>query len=321
MDGQHPPLNSGEADVDVASSSMSGSRGVRRSRPTMNGKDDGGSGSVGHSYQQQQHQHQATGVATTSASGGMTTTTTATAPASAAASAPIMMGYSSTAAMPQHPTYHQHPHSIGGYPHPHTSHSQLPPHHLQYNNHQQYYDRHQISQPHNPYQYAHNNTNANSSIPSQKSYTLSSSFSRQRSAKERPIVKLTTSLIDTYKNINRVYYEERTSSSQNSETQESSNAGARNHGWDDEHYDYIITEGDVFLDRYEIRSRIGKGSFGQVVRAFDREAQRDVAIKIIKSKKPFLMQAKTEIELLSRICTTDRRDEHNIGKYTLRFIY
>ena len=49
------------------------------------------------------------------------------------------------------------------------------------------------------------------------------------------------------------------------------------------------------------RQRIGKGSFGQVVRAFDTEKREEVAIKIIKSKKPFYRQAKTEIELLKPV--------------------
>jgi dual specificity tyrosine-phosphorylation-regulated kinase 1 len=51
-----------------------------------------------------------------------------------------------------------------------------------------------------------------------------------------------------------------------------------------------------------------------VVRAEDIESKRDVAIKIIKSKKPFLLQAKTEIELLTHLWEKDPGDEHNVGK-------
>lgn len=39
-----------------------------------------------------------------------------------------------------------------------------------------------------------------------------------------------------------------------------------------------------------------------------------MAIKIIKSKKPFLMQARTEIELLTLLNNNDKEDQHNIGK-------
>lgn len=37
-----------------------------------------------------------------------------------------------------------------------------------------------------------------------------------------------------------------------------------NDGYDDDNHDYIIRNGEKFLDRYEIDSLIGKGSFGQV---------------------------------------------------------
>lgn len=37
-----------------------------------------------------------------------------------------------------------------------------------------------------------------------------------------------------------------------------------NDGYDDENFDYVIKTGEKWLDRYEIESLIGKGSFGQV---------------------------------------------------------
>ena len=36
--------------------------------------------------------------------------------------------------------------------------------------------------------------------------------------------------------------------------------------WDDENHDYRVRPGEVWMDRYEIESLIGKGSFGQVSR-------------------------------------------------------
>ena len=38
-----------------------------------------------------------------------------------------------------------------------------------------------------------------------------------------------------------------------------------NDGYDDDNHDYIVKPGEKWLDRYEIDSLIGKGSFGQVM--------------------------------------------------------
>ena len=131
---------------------------------------------------------------------------------------------------------------------------------------------------------------------------------------ERPLIKLSVSLIDTYKNINTVYYQDRDARrAARSKSGKSGAAGTYNSGWDDENYDYIVTPGELFYGRYKIKERIGKGSFGQVVRAEDIQSHREVAIKIIKSKKPFLMQAKTEIELLTHLWEKDPEDQNNIG--------
>jgi len=37
-----------------------------------------------------------------------------------------------------------------------------------------------------------------------------------------------------------------------------------NEGYDDENHDYIVNPGERWMDRYDIDSLIGKGSFGQV---------------------------------------------------------
>ena len=68
-----------------------------------------------------------------------------------------------------------------------------------------------------------------------------------RPAHERPLYKLSVRLIDTYKLINVVYYENKARKTTHSHKE-----------WDDENHDYLIHQGEVFAGRFEIRKRIGK---------------------------------------------------------------
>jgi len=97
--------------------------------------------------------------------------------------------------------------------------------------------------------------------------------------------------------------------------------GVYNNGWDDEHYDYLFERDELLQDRYLLKNRIGKGSFGQVVRGVDRATGREVAVKIIKSRKPFMLQAKTEVELLQTLRVKDKNDEFNLVRLQHHFIH
>ncbi|EGD72658.1 CMGC/DYRK/DYRK1 protein kinase [Salpingoeca rosetta] len=126
---------------------------------------------------------------------------------------------------------------------------------------------------------------------------------------QAPLVKLTASLIDTYRHINKVYYEQKNAQKK----------GKKNNGYDNEHCDYILKEGEVWLDRYVIHGLLGKGSFGQVTQARDRELSRDVAVKIIKNKTAFRRQAQIEIDLLEKIRDADPDDEHHLVRMISTF--
>ena len=140
-----------------------------------------------------------------------------------------------------------------------------------------------------------------------------------RNPANAPLRKLSVDLIKTYKHINEVYYTKKKRRAQQTQGGDGDGTGAGgggggggagggggggvgghshrkkerklyNDGYDDENHDYIVKSGERFMDRYEIDSLIGKGSFGQVVKAYDHEQECHVAIKIIKNKKPFLHQ-------------------------------
>lgn len=143
-----------------------------------------------------------------------------------------------------------------------------------------------------------------------------------------PLRKLSVDLIKTYKHINEVYYAKKkrraggAAQGDESGTKKGKvNAHVYNEGYDDSNHDYIVNPGEKWMDRYEIDSLIGKGSFGQVVKAFDHTDQEHVAIKIIKNKKPFLNQAQIEVKLLELMNSHDRENKYYIVRLKRNFMF
>ncbi|XP_077293170.1 minibrain isoform X2 [Arctopsyche grandis] len=139
-----------------------------------------------------------------------------------------------------------------------------------------------------------------------------------------PLRKLSVDLIKTYKHINEVYYAKKKRRAQQPQGDDGTHKKERklyNDGYDDDNHDYIIKSGEKFLDRYEIGTLIGKGSFGQVVKAFDLEEQCHVAIKIIKNKKPFLNQAQIEVKLLEMMNRADVDNKYYIVRLKRHFMW
>ncbi|XP_067318338.1 dual specificity tyrosine-phosphorylation-regulated kinase 1B-like isoform X5 [Anolis sagrei] len=145
-----------------------------------------------------------------------------------------------------------------------------------------------------------------------------------RDSSTAPLRKLSVDLIKTYKHINEVYYAKKKRRALQVAPEDTSTKKERkvhNEGYDDDNYDYIVRNGERWLERYEIDSLIGKGSFGQVVKAYDQQAQEWVAIKIIKNKKAFLSQAQIELRLLELMNQHDTEMKYYIVHLKRHFMF
>uniref|UniRef100_A0ACB8FRG3 Uncharacterized protein n=1 Tax=Sphaerodactylus townsendi TaxID=933632 RepID=A0ACB8FRG3_9SAUR len=145
-----------------------------------------------------------------------------------------------------------------------------------------------------------------------------------RDSATAPLRKLSVDLIKTYKHINEVYYAKKKRRALQVAPEDTSTKKERkvhNEGYDDDNYDYIVRNGERWLERYEIDSLIGKGSFGQVVKAYDQQAQEWVAIKIIKNKKAFLSQAQIELRLLELMNQHDTEMKYYIVHLKRHFMF
>ncbi|KAK3740565.1 hypothetical protein QZH41_014960, partial [Actinostola sp. cb2023] len=139
-----------------------------------------------------------------------------------------------------------------------------------------------------------------------------------------PLRKLSVDLIKTYKQINEVYYAKKRRRKEQEKSEESGHKKERrlyNDGYDDENYDYIVKVGEKWFDRYEIESLIGKGSFGQVCKAYDHQEKEHIAVKIIKNKKPFLNQAQIEVKLLELMNRHDPEGKYYIVRLKRHFMW
>lgn len=70
-------------------------------------------------------------------------------------------------------------------------------------------------------------------------------------------------------------------------------------------FEYIVRSSEVLNDRYIVDKIIGKGSFGRVVKAFDRHSKEFVAIKIVRNQVAFFRQAQMEINILKLLQSHD----------------
>jgi len=84
-----------------------------------------------------------------------------------------------------------------------------------------------------------------------------------------------------------------------------------NFGYDDSNSRYLATNHDHIQYRYEILSKLGKGAFGDVYKAYDHATKQFVALKIIRNEKRFHRQGKMEVKVLNMLRDKDPNQEHS----------
>jgi dual specificity tyrosine-phosphorylation-regulated kinase 2/3/4 len=82
--------------------------------------------------------------------------------------------------------------------------------------------------------------------------------------------------------------------------------------YDNENGSYIHIPHDHIAYRYEVLKIIGKGSFGQVVKAYDHKTREHVALKMVRNEKRFHRQAQEEIRILKHLRAQDKENTFNI---------
>ncbi|XP_073284173.1 serine/threonine-protein kinase AFC2-like isoform X1 [Primulina huaijiensis] len=78
---------------------------------------------------------------------------------------------------------------------------------------------------------------------------------------------------------------------------------------DDEDGHYMFERGENLTSRYKIQSKMGEGTFGQVLECWDRERKEMVAIKVIRGVKKYRDAAMIEIDMLQQLCRHDEGAE------------
>lgn len=73
----------------------------------------------------------------------------------------------------------------------------------------------------------------------------------------------------------------------------------------DKNGDAKVAAGDSVIYRYEVVDILGRGSFGQVFKAYDHKKKEFVALKIIRNEPKFSAQAKVEIKIFEHVLIKD----------------
>ena len=94
-----------------------------------------------------------------------------------------------------------------------------------------------------------------------------------------------------------------------------------NNGFDTDQQEYILRLNEHLGYRCEVSKKVGKGSFGTVMRCFDHKEKCYVAVKVLKNKKRLYKQGLVEARLIKHLNDNDPEDKKNIIKRLDQFVF
>ncbi|VDD78577.1 unnamed protein product [Mesocestoides corti] len=90
---------------------------------------------------------------------------------------------------------------------------------------------------------------------------------------------------------------------------------------DDDQGSYIHTPHDYVAYRFEVLKILGKGSFGQVVKAFDQMTNTFVGLKMVRNESRFTKQAAEEIRTSELLRDQDLDNSRNVVHLRKHFTF
>lgn len=85
-----------------------------------------------------------------------------------------------------------------------------------------------------------------------------------------------------------------------------------NNGYDTDQNEYISRINEHVQYRYEVTKKLGKGSFGVVLKCYDHKTREYMALKILKNKRRLYKQGLVEAKLIKHLNDKDLDDKKNI---------
>jgi serine/threonine protein kinase len=84
---------------------------------------------------------------------------------------------------------------------------------------------------------------------------------------------------------------------------------------------FIYMKGQILNNRYVIYRKLGSGTFGLTIEAYDQFCNQHVAIKVIKKSPAYFRQAQSEIEILTYLNEMDPNSAFHIVRMLDHFLF